>query len=674
MPTPVNQRIKPDENAATVRLGPQTRSLSLKFASDTVASPLDTSARTLTMSFCSEEPVSRWFGNEILSMQNGAFDFDRLNDGANLLFNHNYNDVLGVVEKAWADGNKGQCVVRFAKTPRADEVMGMVADGILRNVSFAYEVRSYSADEIDPADSDDTTYTATDWMAYEISIVTVPADASVGIGRAVNDDEKEVRIVRAVPASKSLTPEVVTPPPASADSEKTKGITMPHAIETADTAIVEQTRDSAISAERTRVTEIEALCENHKVSAEVRRGMIKNGATIEQARGTVLDEMLRTKQDPVASLGNGANPDLTASEKARYSLIRAVNAAVKGDWKEAGFEREVSGAIAQRSQRGETVGFYMPTNIDFAMQTRAPYAVGAQASGGALVQQQLVVGNFIELLRNKARVLQLGGTLLSGLVGNVDIPRQSGASTAYWVGEGGNIPESEATFEKLGLTPRTLGCYSYMTRNMLLQATPDIEMLARADLLAVIALEIDARALYGSGAGGQPMGIANTSGIGSVIGGTNGAQFSIDNFIDLETQVTAANVGDDTLAYLANAKTIGWVKKLKASTGSYLWSNSVGAFGQRTITPGDLNGYPVARSNQVRANLTKGTANGICSELFFGNWSELFVGEWGVLEILPNAYGAGYRSGSVELRAMQTIDVGLRHAASFAVQSDGLTA
>ena len=676
MPTLVNQRIKPDAHAATVRLGPQSRSLSLKLASGSSASPLDASARTLTMSFCSEEPVPRWFGNEVLSMKSGAFNFDRLNDGANLLFNHNYDDVLGVVEKAWGEGNKGQCVVRFAKTPRADEVMGMVADGILRNVSFAYEVRSYSADDIDPADSDDATYTATDWMAYEISIVTVPADASVGIGRAINDEEKEVRIVRAASALKSLTPEVVTPPPASADSEKTKGITMPPVIETADPAIVEQTRDSAIAAERTRVTEIEALCEKHKVSTEVRRGMVKGGATIEQARGTVLDEMLRTKQNPVASLGEGANPDLTEKEKANYSLIRAVNAAIGKDWSKAGFEREVSSAIAERSKRGESLGFYMPTNVDFAMQApqvRAPYAVGAQATGGVLVQQQLLAGNFIELLRNKARVLQLGGTLLSGLVGNVDIPRQSGASTAYWVGEGANIPESEATFEKLGLTPRTLGCYSYMTRNMLLQATPDIEMLARADLLAVIALEIDARALYGTGAGGQPMGIANTSGIGSVIGGVNGAQFTIDNFIDLETQVTAANVGEDTLAYLANAKTIGWVKKLKASTGSYLWSNSTGAFGQRTVTPGDLNGYPVARSNQVRANLTKGTSVGVCSELFFGNWSELFVGEWGVLEILPNPYGAGYKSGSVELRAMQTIDIGLRHPASFAVQSDGLT-
>lgn len=434
--------------------------------------------------------------------------------------------------------------------------------------------------------------------------------------------------------------------------------------------------DEALAAERTRVTEIEALCQNHKVSPEVRAGMIKNGATIEQARGSVLAEILRTNQEPVASLGNGANPDLTEKEKASYSLIRAVNAAVMNDWKKAGFEREVSGAIAKRAGRGDTLGFFMPTSVDFAIQNpqgRAAYAVGAQATGGALVQQQLLAGSFIELLRNKARVLQLGGTMLSGLVGNVDIPRQSGASTAYWVGEGANIPESEATFEKLGLTPRTLGCYSYMTRNMLLQGTPDIEMLARADLLAVIALEIDARALYGTGAGGQPMGIANTSGIGTVIGGTNGAQFSIDNFIDLETQVTAANVGEDTLAYLANAKTIGWVKKLKATTGSYLWSNSTGAFGQRTVTPGELNGYPVARSNQVRANLSKGTSTGVCSELFFGNWSELIVGEWGVLEILPNPFGAGYKSGSVELRAMQTIDIGTRHSASFAVMSDGLT-
>jgi HK97 family phage major capsid protein len=202
-----------------------------------------------------------------------------------------------------------------------------------------------------------------------------------------------------------------------------------------------------------------------------------------------------------------------------------------------------------------------------------------------------------------------------------------------------------------------------------MQSTPDIEMLVRADLIAQLALGIDAAALYGIGSGGTPLGIANTAGIGSVVGGANGAQITIDNIIQLETQIMAANAPEDTLAYLANAKTVGWLKALKSTTGQYLWSNNV-----QGGTPGQINGYDVARSNQARSNLTKGTSAGICSEVYFGAWKELVIGEWGVLEIVPNPYdSAAYKQGAVLIRAMQSIDVAVRHAASFAMMSDALT-
>ena len=226
---------------------------------------------------------------------------------------------------------------------------------------------------------------------------------------------------------------------------------------------------------------------------------------------------------------------------------------------------------------------------------------------------------------------------------------------------------------EVSLALKTIGTYSQVTRSMLMQATPDVDMILRADLMAVMALGIDLAALSGSGSSGAPLGIANQSGIGSVVGGTNGAQITIDNIIDLETQVTAANAPEDTLAYLANAKTIGWLKKAKSTTNQYLWTNSPG--GQRSGTPGEVNGYPVARSNQARSTLTKGSSSGICSEVFFGAWSELLIGEWGVLEIVPNPYDAAvYKNGGVLLRALQSIDIGVRHAASFAVMSDALTA
>lgn len=438
-------------------------------------------------------------------------------------------------------------------------------------------------------------------------------------------------------------------------------------------AIIDQNtlRMESAQAERQRAAEIEALCTTHNVDAEVRRGLIQKGASIAEARGAVLDIVLqRDKQKPVASIGDGVSPDLSDSDKARYSMIRALNASISGNWKEAGFELEVSNDIAKRSGKSSQ-GFFIPTNIDYA--ARAAYSTGAPGTGGVTVATNLLSGSFIELLRNKARVLQIGATVLSGLVGNVDIPRQSGAGTAYWVAEGANLTESEMTFDKVSLQMKSVGTYGMISRNMLMQSTPDIEMLVRADLLSIIALGIDLAALSGSGSNGQPLGIANTGSIGSVVGGTAGAALTIDHLIDLETAVTNQNVDETNLAYLTNAKAVGALKKLKSTTGAYLWTNLPG--GNRSGTPGEINGYGVARTNQARSNLVKGGSGAVCSEVFFGDWSQVLLGEWGVLEILPNPYDStAYKQGGVLIRALQSVDVAVRHPQAFSVMSDALTA
>jgi len=434
------------------------------------------------------------------------------------------------------------------------------------------------------------------------------------------------------------------------------------------------TMQRGAEAERARMTEIDALARKYDLSPELRTGLIQRGASIDQARLTAADVVLERAQKAgkaVVDFGDTNNPDLSTSEKSRYSMIRAINASLTGKWDGAGFELECSNEIAKRTGRvpKDSKAFFVPTNL------RTAYTVGTAGSGttgGTLAATNLLDGSFIEVLRNKARVMQLGATVLSGLVGNVDIPRQTGQTSTFWVAEGVDTTESEATFDKVSLAMKSIGTYSLITRNMLMQATPDIDMIARADMLAAMALGIDLAALSGIGTGATPRGIANVSGIGSVIGGTNGAAVSIDNYIDLETAVTSANAPETNLAYLTNAKTIGSTKKLKSTTGQYLWTGS--AVGAQSGTPGEINGYPVARSNQARSTLTKGTSSGVCSEIFFGAWSELLIGEWGVLEIVPNPYATeAYKSGGVLLRALQSIDIGVRHAASFSMMSDALT-
>lgn len=673
MPTATQKKLVEGVN----KIGPQLRSIRLAadpaVTTEVPVGIVDQETRTVTFSFSSETPCPTWWGDEVLSHTPGCADLQRMNTGGNLLFNHNRDDLLGVIEKAWIGADKrGYCTVRFARDERGEWAMKQVDDKILQSVSFMYRVHEYLLD----VDTDN--YTATSWEVYEISLVTVPADASVGIGRSAAGDEMDVVVRR----SQSN--------PAPADNQQ--GTEMPfkkkHVLRDAagdgtaggGAAVVTKPPVDPAAAEQARRTEIEAMCRSHQVPDAVRDALINTNAPIEQARGLVLNQVL-ARNGGVASLGGNPNPDLTEREKAKYSMLRAIRAATaermgEGNaWKEAGFEREVSNEIRKRSGR-DSAGLFIPTNLQFAARA-ADYSFGtgtglsATSGGSNLVATNLLSGSFIELLRNKARVFGLGAQLLSGLTGNVDIPRQKAAGAVYWIGEGQTLTQTGAQFDKMTLTPKHIGALSVITRNMLQQSSPDVEMMARADLLATVALGIDLASLSGSGSSNQPLGIANQAGIGSVIGGTNGAALTLDHLIDLETFVASNNADEGAMAYLTNAKAVGTLKKLKSTTGQYLWTNS--PMGQRSGTPGEINGYTVARTNQARSNLTKGTGTNL-SEVYFGDWSQVLVGEWGVIEILPNPYAAGiYEQGGIELRVLQTLDIGIRHAQSFAVMSDAIT-
>jgi HK97 family phage major capsid protein/HK97 family phage prohead protease len=613
---------------------------------------VNSDTRNMRISFASETPVETWFGDEVLDMSPGSMRIGARQTSMPLLFNHDASDILGVVEGIEVgDDRRAYADIRFGKDARGQWAMDQVTDGVLRNVSFMYRIYGI-ADE----DVDDDTYRVTDYEPFEVSLVTVPADPTVGVGRSLVAPQP-VFPQRAQSATQEQTTMTTPATAATAVSGGVAGVTM-------DEAAI---RASAVQNEDARRKAIEGMCRDHQIPDDLRDKMIVLGATVEQARVAVLDVVLSRGTKAIAS-GDGANPDLTATEKKAYSYLRAVSAAVSRDWKNAGFEREVSNDIAKRAGR-ETPGFFMPTNIEFAQ--RAAYAVGTAGSGttgGTLVANNLLAGSFIEVLRNKARVLQAGARILSGLVGNVTIPRQSGQTATYWVTEGGGLTEAEATFDSITMSPKQLGAVSLITRLMLQQSTPDIEMLARADLVAVLALGIDAAALYGPGSGGAPTGLASISGVGSVSHGTNGGTLTIDDIINLEVAVLAANAPEDALAYIANASTIGWLKRQKSTTGQYLWNQQ--PFGQIQGTPGEINGYPVYRSNQARGTLTKGTGTNL-QEIYFGNWNELIVGEWGVLEILPNPYDStAYLAGSIKVRAMQSLDINVRHAASFAICSD----
>ena len=537
----------------------EERSLTGKYQRAELTAFEEVEDRTFEFPFSSEYPVQRYFGNEILSHEGDAADLTRLNDAAPLLFNHNPDRVIGVVERAYIDGAKrrGYVRVRFSRNPFAQEVLGDVKDGVLRNVSFGYSI-----DTMEDRGGGD--FVATAWTPYEVSVVSVPADPSVGVGRSL---ETEANAASAAP----------TPDPIP-EMENT----------TPDLAVV---RAEAVEAERSRIAGINALCEKHNLT-DLGRQMIESGRSIDEARAAVLDQLGAKPIEAVKPV------EMDQRDAANYSISAGIRAALNGDWssREAGLVREMSQEVQRTSgfsQSGKR-GFFVPFS---ALAKRATYVTSTGANGGNLVATDLMADEFIEALRNQSVMLNLGVRTMTGLVGDVAIPRRSGVASTYYLStETTAITQSESTFDQVTLSPQNLAALSKYSRQTLLQATPGIEDLVRRDLTDGINLGIDLGILNGSGSAGQPTGILNTSGIGSVALGTNGGAITVNSLVDLEEQVLIDNgaVNRDAIAYVTNAKVLAELKKLRAggsttTDGAYLVNDQLDAIG-RGGTPATVNG------------------------------------------------------------------------------------
>lgn len=616
----------------------------------------DQDSSVIRFPVASDTPIQRWYGKEILSHKKGAMVMGERQKTLPLLFNHDRNKLIGIVEKLDQDEHRTYATVRFSSSEDGQKAKAMVDERV--NCSFQYEIRDY--DEIRGENREDDQIIATSWEIFEVSLVTIPADSNVGVYRDLETNQKEIKM--------ALRDQENSENKVNDSDQQVRENIREAAI--AEARRAEAERENVRKSERQRIENIYSLCRQFNIDDSERENMIRSNESIDNIRSHVLDLLSKRSAAPVGAASRGVSEDigLTAEEKGRFSLVRALNAAMTGDWSKAGFERDVSLALAKRSGR-ETTGFFMPSDVTMQRDTTPGYVVGEATQGGNLVATELRTGSFIDLLRAKAMVIRMGATVISGLVGNVEIPRQTGASSTFWIAENGTPTASNATFDKVALKPKTIGALSPISRNLLLQSSMQVEAFVRNELAKSLALGIDLAALSGSGTNNQPTGIANMTGICTVVGGTNGGSVTFDKLIDMETQVATANADAENMYYLCNAATIGFLKKIKNTSGDYIWKSPDNAV--RNGFPGEVNGYGVARSNQVRGNLEKGTSN-TCQEIFFGNWSDLLIGEWGFLEIDVNRYGDQWKSGGVEVRALQSIDIAVRHPQSFCIFSDAL--
>jgi HK97 family phage major capsid protein/HK97 family phage prohead protease len=618
-------------------------------------SDIDAQARTCRLAFSSEAEYERWFGVEVLDHTAGSVRMERLQNKAALLWMHDLDDQRGVVESASIDSDRiGRAVVRFSKSAAGEQLFQDVIDGIITKVSVGYLVHGLKL--LEERENMDV-YLVNDWEPVEISMVSVPADDDVGVGRAL--ENPQVERSKETPETSHSGQINLTGTKETMEKILRDGAgNLVRANVDADgnivkvLEIIERAGDDVLGAsargaetERSRVRAIAELGKTYS-NAALANEFIGGGKSPEEFQRALLANFQTERSaKPLAEQERSADIGMTDKEVRQFSIMRAIRTmadpANKQFREDAAFEIEASQAAATRYGKNPK-GIIIPSDVLSRSFTTSGVTGG---TGSALIATELLSGSFIELLRKRAWVMRRARTL-GGLVGNVDIPRQNAAGSAYWVGEGTAPTGGQPGVDQIQLTPKTVGATTDITRRLMMQATPDAEALVRDDLLKIVALEIDRVALYGTGSSNMPKGLTNYTGINAVAFGVAGAP-TFAEFVAMETAIASANADVDGMSYAFNAAIRGYAKtkvKFPSAGSATIWEAG-----------GTINGYATDVSNQVATNDT-----------FFGNWQDMVIAMWGGLELTVDPYALS-TSGGLRLVALQDIDINLRHLESFCV-------
>ncbi len=661
------------------------------------------------MAFASDKPYKRWWGIEILDVSEKAVRLGRLNDGAALLYNHRRDDQRGThvpgTVRADADGVlRGQVRVESV-TQKGRDTIGLVERGFLTKASVGYRIHKIieqstsksgekaertldgalfervlersmaeargdrrafqraldaAAGRLDRADDDEPVYVVVDWEPLENSLVTVPADNSVGVGRSVFLSAPMTVNLGADVALVAPSAEEIFQPAAPAASHG--GHQMADSNNAAAGAQAGKSEPSitAVQAEKERREAIINLCKVNKIDSRIEARWIEDGTPLTKIAAELIDVFEeRGKSKPVTASALG----LSRSETQHYSLFKAIRAMAWGARNpqyinEAGFELECSRAVAKQIGRGDSPNILIPGEIltkpfsregyDYGMATRA-MATQPGAKGGYLVDVTNM--GFIDILRNRSVGFTMGARRLDGLMGNVTFTRQTGKPSITWQGgEGVSVTAVDQTLGQLSMTPKTAIAITDVSEQLLRQSSPSAEEFVMADLAADIAIDgVDYAIINGTG-GAQPLGIKNTTGITS---GQDAATATYAKILAFVTTAATSNAIRSNPGFVTNAAGAGVLaqKARFSNTDTPLWEGNI------------LDGTCV----NFRAMASEQLASG---NLIFGSWGEIVVGSWGVLELAMDNGGTRFNQAQVGIRAMWMVDVMLRYPQAFVVSTN----
>lgn len=325
----------------------QKRSVLGNYCRETTIDHVDTDSRTVELSFSSETPYGRWFGDEILCHDEECINLERFNNGlGTVLFNHDRDAVVGHIEKVWLEDNRGKALVRFDTDEQSETIFQKVQSGTLQGVSVGYAINRYEVLEDEDTKSTNgrfsgPAYVVTDWEPLEISIVSVPADPTVGVGRSAEeihtsidtqedntrmDQEKnlEVQEVKSAPVETGLT---------QADLQK------------------------AMEQERKRTSEITAMFRDFDV--EGADEAIVLGKSVEEAREMVMDQLRARNKGVSVTMGEAESDKFRAAAQDAVLMAAGIPVAdaAPGAQELRGYSMIEMARESLRRESGSTVNF-----------------------------------------------------------------------------------------------------------------------------------------------------------------------------------------------------------------------------------------------------------------------------------------------------------------------------
>lgn len=666
MPTraEVHSRVTGEVQHRTIRAAIQQR----EDLGEEAAVDLDSlAARQFDVSVSSDTVCQRWYGTERLSHEEDAIRLERFasREGIPLLWSHNREGAgsapgatsLGRLTAPRLEDGVLRCTMTLSRAESARDLLIKVREGTITDLSVGYRIIEFSERE-DP-DGWKIELTATEWEPQEVSLCAIGLDQTIGVAR---NDEPETPIM----APSINLPSIM---PQSAE-EELRGRIQELQDQLVDLQPAPADGQRTALAERQRVSRIHAMCAHHGASNEQRDQWINDGTSEGAAMEALLNAAGARQHKPAVHPVD--LPDGRGERKYRIS------AAISHLLGMRNADTELAAEISQECERhgGQLTAdrsILIPwTALVRGQRTLAAGGTGGgTAAGGSFIATDTLVDQMIEALRSETIAMNMGITPLVGLTGNVSIPKLTGTSTAYWLSNDQSaITESNLTTGAVELQAKNVAALSKITRQMMVQTAGVMDELVRQDLMATIGEAIDTAVFHGKGSGGEPRGITNTSGIGSKSGGANGGAFAIGDPIDLKTLVRKGKARGP-LAIATNATVTGAMSQARAgaNSGPFLWVDNMDT-GAVDMQPGRFRGMRVWESEIISDEGTKGTGTGL-STLIVGVFRNVVLGTWGPgIEVAIGTDADDFSKAIRSVRAITTVDVGIRHAQAFAARTD----